>query len=118
MGDERREFGRISQAFEVRYRVYGEFGETWTNAMSVNLSAGGMRIQSREPIVEGARVEIDVNLPHVGGRLILRGRIVWTQLKAVGVVEHGLIFEDVSPEQAASVDSLVRFLGRSSTPPS
>lgn len=109
MTQERREFPRVPQPFEVRYHLSGELTESWRIASTVNLSAGGMRLEGPELLETGHPVEIQLNL---AGRhnLIVLGRVVWSQPQPSGATGSGIEFVDLTPEQRAQIDEIVRFL--------
>lgn len=110
MTRERRQFHRAPHPFEVRYRPYGQFTSSWTEASTINISAGGMRFRSPELLERGTALELEITIPSVREALIIRGQVAWSQLQASGVAENGVQFVEVSPEQQMKIDELVRFL--------
>ncbi|MBI4343575.1 MAG: PilZ domain-containing protein [Candidatus Omnitrophica bacterium] len=110
MGAERRQFPRVYQTFEVQYRLAGQLGQGWKTAMVVNLSASGMRFHAQEGIEADTTLEVQLALPNLKEPLVLFGAVAWCRLKAPGVMEHGLAFQDLTPERQSKIDDLVRFL--------
>ena len=119
MTRERRQFPRITQPFEIRYRVTGELTTAWHVGMIINIGAGGMRIRSAETIPPDTLIDLEIQLPSTRERLALRGRMIWNQVQAADVVEYGIEFLEPDPVQQIQIDQLVQFLhkGARGTPP-
>lgn len=116
MGSEHRQFPRVQQPFEVQYRRAGELGQGWKNGFVINLSAGGVRFHGQELLEVGDKLELRLVLPNLREPLFLIGTVVWHRMKAAGITEYGIEFQDVSPDQRATIDELVRFLAISPKP--
>jgi len=117
---ERRLFPRVPQPIDARYRLTDEMGTSWHAITLINISAGGVRFRTEEPIEPGAPIELQVQLPGLREPLVLRGQAVWSTLQASGVTETGVEFLSVTPEQQFQIDNVVQFLrtsGPSSAPP-
>ena len=112
MSGERRRFSRVPQAFDAQYRLMGELMESWRKIRTLNLSAGGMRFRSAALLEIGEWLEVQLTLPGIHEPTILRGRVVWSRMQASGVVENGMEFVDLSPEQQLQIDQLVEFLNK------
>ena len=110
MGQERRKFPRATEPLNAQFRIEGDLAATWTTMTIVNLSAGGLRVRMPQTIEPGARLKIKIKLPGVPQVLELRGGVVWNQLQASEVVEHGIEFADLTLRQQAQIDQLVSFL--------
>jgi len=117
MGPERRDFARANQPFESRGRIYGELMEAWRTITTLNISATGMRFRTDDVLPLGTVLEVEISLPCLREPLKVHGQVVWSQAMASGVAEHGAEFIDVSIEQAAQIDELVKFLIKSAPPP-
>lgn len=118
MADERRDFSRVPVPFDVCYRIYGELGETWREISTVNISAGGMRLRSEEPLEVGTQLEIQITLSSAAIPLAVQGSVAWSRSMGAGANEIGVQFTDLTPQQQEQVDSLVQFLRKSGpTPP-
>ena len=121
MTRERRQFSRITQHFEVRYRVSSELTAAWRTGTVINIGAGGMRIRSADAIAPDALVELEIQLPSTRERLALRGCVIWNRLQAAEVIEYGIAFLETKSIQQIQIDELVQFLHKSapgSLPPS
>jgi hypothetical protein len=116
MSAERRQFDRVGEAFEVKFRKRSQLGEVWKPATVLNLSAGGMRIQSPELLKTGQALELQLALPTLRGPLTLYAAVAWSQLLAAGVTEYGVAFAELSPDQQVAIDELVQFLLKRSHP--
>ena len=117
MGEEQRQFPRVSQSFDARYRLYGELTESWRTIRTLNISAIGMRFRSANLIEEGAVLEVEMVLPCLREPLVMRGRVVWSRTMASGVTENGAEFLDMTQEQGKQIDDLVKFLMKDASPP-
>lgn len=106
---ERRDFHRIPQAVEGRYRVSGHFGALGSSMTLVNISAGGLRFRSEEQLEKNALLEVEMKIPSFREPLIVKGRVAWSTLQASGVAETGVEFLDVPPEIRYRIDSIVQF---------
>ena len=110
MGAERRQFPRIPQPLEVKYRRTGVLGSVWRAIKTLNLSAGGMRFRDTETVELGDVLEVEIQLPGSHGVLTLQGCVVRSQFEASGVAELGVEFVDSTERQREAIDNLVRFL--------
>lgn len=117
---ERRRDSRLAQPFQARYRLYGELTESWRTITTVNLSASGLRFRSPNLMEVGQELQLELALPSYREPLTIRGRIIWSQPMASGVVENGAEFVDMTPEQSIQIDGMVKFLlgGQSPSPSS
>ena len=110
MGEERRRFPRATHPFDAQCRTLEDVGYGWVSVTVVNLSASGLRFRSETPFERGAEVEVQFKPDGFQERLVLRGRIVWVEMRAAGVVEHGAEMSNISPAQELAIDRLVSFL--------
>ena len=109
MSAERRRFPRASQPFDAHCRPR-EMGDAWIPVTVLNLSANGVRFRNEHPFALGAEMEFKFQPTGFLKPLVVRGRVVWHEMQASGVVEHGIELRDVSVEQQQQLDHLVRFL--------
>ena len=108
MGHEQRRFDRIPQPFQVRCRRVNEPLKAWDLALTHDLSAAGMCVQSNERFDLGTLLDVRIELPNIPGVLSLQGRVVWKKASAVG--EYGIEFLEITPDQQVQIDELVQFL--------
>ena len=115
MGSDQRRFDRIPQPFETKCRRIHELLKPWIAALTRDLSAAGMCVQSNERFEIGALLDIQIELPNVPGVLHLQGRVVWQ--RGWSVVEYGVEFLEITPDQQAQIDEIVQFLKKRHHPP-
>jgi uncharacterized protein (TIGR02266 family) len=101
---------RRDLAVPIRVTLTRPGGEQ-SKEYAVNLSAGGVCLQVREPLGVGARVTLDFELPSDGEPVHLSGRVVWcTDEGELGgharFCEMGLQFDKLDP---ALGERLARF---------
>ena len=109
MPSDQRRFPRIPQSFDAQYRLPA-VDETWHTMQTVNLSATGMRFRSGELLEIGTSLEVRIKLPNMQRFFELQGHIMWSQMQASGVVEHGMEFVNLGERQQKQIDELVEFL--------
>ena len=83
-----RRFTRFRTKVNVMLRLVGRF--SWTRAVMLNLSEGGLLLQSEDSFPIGSEVEIEFNTVDAGGKKNkrrLRGEILWRRGS-----RHGLRF--------------------------
>ncbi|MBI3321132.1 MAG: PilZ domain-containing protein [Candidatus Omnitrophica bacterium] len=110
MPHERRRFPRVPESFQVQYRVFGELDACWMAATTVNISAGGIRFRGSDELDVGAPIEVKMPVPGIAQPLLVRGVVIWAEVQAPGVVEHGIQLSEVTLAQQAQIDRLVQFL--------
>lgn len=108
--EQRRRFDRVPEAFSVRCRSAGALQDPWRDAVTLDLSAGGISLQIQQLFDPQDRVEVELRLPGVLSELILTGRVVRITVHPGGVTEAAVEFLDVTPDQQAKIDDLVQFL--------
>ena len=116
MGEEQRRFDRVPEMFSARCRPAGSLEEPWRSVATVDLSAGGISLQSESLFDIGDELEIELQLPGVLEELVLRGRVVRSKPGTSGVVDVAVEFMDVMPDQQAHIDQLVQFLKKGQRP--
>lgn len=111
MPRERRKFVRAPHGLEAKYHpAFGNREEGWRAVQTVNLSAGGIRFRSADPLAVGKVLDLDITLPSVGRSLPLRGCVVWSRMPASGLTEHGVAFTDLTLEQMVQLEEFVQWL--------
>src|SRR5262245_46233663 len=109
MGAEKRQAPRVEHELLVAYRTVGGFVSEW----AVNLSRGGLFVNTRNPLPLGSAVRLMVNLPGESFPYELAGRVVRVESvdnSANVAPGMGIEFVDVDgkvrEELAAFVDRL------------
>ena len=113
MGDEQRGFVRMPLPFNTWCRVYGTLSDTWHPVAMLDLSAGGMSFTSESLFESDGSVQVKIQVPGDSQALLRRGVLRRCKIRGTNFSECGLEFLDVTPEQQAKIDELVRFLRKS-----
>ena len=117
---ERRRYERIPAHLPVRVSTIDPETDPWTGQpyfrssreWSANISRGGLFLQTREPLLPGQRVLLELSLP--GGRSVEAvGRVAWAR-RAMPVDDDpsdagiGLQFVGTHGEEMAALESWLR----------
>ncbi len=99
-----REFERMPYAVAVEFRTASSF----LVAYSVNLSRGGLFVETATVIPEGSPVTVDLHIPGTGPAS-LNGVVAWCRPpdSAEGPPGLGVEFQDVAPQLGGVIDLLV-----------
>ena len=73
-----------------------------------------MRFKSADLLELGAELEVRLQMPYAAEALALRARVKWSAMQASGVVENGIEFMEITPDQQARVDEVVKFFSQKS----
>lgn len=106
---ERRRFMRAAESFPTQCRPTGS-DEPWQGGHTVSMSAGGLRFVSPMYLEAGAPVDLQVVFPMSGETVWMTGTVVWTKSPAAGVVEAGVQFHPLNPEQEMKINAVVQVL--------
>ena len=112
MASEQRRFRRAPQPFQAACRPYGGLQDIWYPVITLNLSAGGIGFRSAEPYELGSSLDIRLQITGLTQPLFLRGHVMWTTALPGNVMEGGIEFAEVTLDQQAQIDALVRFLDK------
>lgn len=104
---ERRRVDRIQDSCEVQYRPAGEVAEVWRMAHAINASAAGVRLRGEEPLQPGTLLDLHITPLTSKNPLALQGRVIWNQMHASGVNEHGVEFVQVTPTEQGLLDQMM-----------
>ena len=110
MGGERREFDRVLVPMPVRFRVLGGFLGMWLDGLVQDLSAGGLRLTSLQPVDRDATLEFQLTLPGRMEPYTLTGQVLWVDAARPEALEYGAVFINVTDGQRAFIEELVQFL--------
>jgi uncharacterized protein (TIGR02266 family) len=99
-----REYDRIPYSVQVEFRTPSSF----LVAYSVNLSRGGMFVETDTEVPAGALIAIDLQVPSAG-MLHLLGIVAWRRGpdSPDGPPGLGIEFQDIAPQLGAMIDQLV-----------
>jgi c-di-GMP-binding flagellar brake protein YcgR len=95
---EQRRFPRIPFATQIEHEGGVFIG------FSRDISAGGMFIETKEPISAGSKLKLRFHLDDVGPVVIATGEVRYTVLK-LGI---GVLFVDLEPDDRRRIDVFVR----------
>jgi uncharacterized protein (TIGR02266 family) len=99
-----REYDRIPYSVQVEFRTASSF----LVAYSVNLSRGGMFVETDSEVPAGVMLALDLHVPGAG-LLQLIGVVAWRRGadSADGPAGLGIEFQDVAPQLGSTIDKLV-----------
>lgn len=100
-----REYDRMPYSVEVDFRTASSF----LVAYSVNLSRGGLFLETDADIPTGALLTVDLQIPN-GGLVPINGVVAWRRgpdNANDGPPGLGIEFQDVAPQLGAVIDRLV-----------
>ncbi len=99
----------------VCMKVLAQRGQASTLGNTVNVSAGGMLLETAAELCTGDVLELRFSLPGDAAPLAVRGRVVrQTRTDRPGLHAAGLVFEGMSDDERARVDAFVAASRRSS----
>lgn len=101
-----REYDRMPYAVQVEFRTASSF----LVAYSVNLSRGGLFIETASEVPAGAGITVDLTVPGVGP-ISLHGVVAWRRGEGDVTPDNpmgfGVEFQDVAPQLGSTIDRLV-----------
>src|SRR5688572_4376424 len=100
---------RIPISLEVQYRTTGAF----LVAYSINLSKGGIFVETNEPLEVGERVSLAFEVPGAG-KLEVEGAVAWVRTGGQDGLPDGMgvQFDTLDGKYGARIDGMVRtFMG-------
>lgn len=102
----RRVHERVRLPLQVAYRSTGSFLISYT----VDLSRGGLFLETRDLQPEGTLLDLRLQIPGVDNDVVVRGRVVWLQIDAAPgrPTGMGVQFEEVEDRFGSFIDGLVR----------
>jgi uncharacterized protein (TIGR02266 family) len=102
MGD--REYDRMPYSVQLEFRTASSF----LVAYSVNLSRGGLFVETDADIPTGAMITVDLEVPGTG-QVALTGVVAWRRgaESTDGPLGIGIEFQDVAPQLGFVIDRLV-----------
>ncbi len=91
---EKRRFPRLKESCKLRYKRVetGSLPSDGTEAVSVNVSGGGICFEVKEEIETGVLLAVELVLPDLDNGVVSLGRTVWCRPAPGGRFEVGLEF--------------------------
>jgi hypothetical protein len=92
-GPERRKFPRLRDSCSIRVRPIagGSLPRDGIDAVTVNISGGGLCYRSAEPLERGEFLAVEMNLPEYNSPIVAMGRVAHCDAEAAGY-EVGIEF--------------------------
>lgn len=91
---------------QVEYRTASSF----LVAYSVNISRGGLFLESEEPPAVGSILNLELHVPGADAPVSVRGKVTWTRPPpgdAAGPPGFGVAFEDITAQLGTVIDHLI-----------
>jgi hypothetical protein len=107
---ERRRSTRTRKTREVSYREVDRQSVGWRPANIVNLSVHGMQFKSSELLKSGETIEMRLPSADTDEAIVLRGRVVWSQIAPQESARYGVEFTAPAPGQADRFEAFVRWV--------
>lgn len=101
-----REYQRVPVSVQVDYRTASSF----LVAYSINISRGGLFLESENAPAVGSTLNLELRVPGVDAPVAVRGRVTWTRPPPGddgGPPGFGVRFEQMPPHLGAVIDQLV-----------
>jgi hypothetical protein len=118
MSAQKRHVSRATQPFDAQYRLVGPGDDAWQPLTVLDVSTRGVRFEAEALLERHDRVDVRFTVPESTDPLVVSSRVIWSRSQhGRGVVETGVEFEDLSPDQRAQLDNLVGFLSKYPPPP-
>lgn len=99
--DNRRRYARLDIALTVSYAVEGEGGELseYAEAVSSDISAGGIRLMTPGPVPNGSKLDLQVFLGEDPENCIhAKGEVVWQNKLSPTSYETGILINTMENE--------------------
>ncbi len=109
-GAERRRSTRMRRVSEASYHEVGHESTGWRPANVVNLSVHGMQFKTAALLKSGEMIEL--RLPSADGDqpIVMRGRVVWSQVVPDQNVNYGVEFIAPAPGHEERFEALVQWM--------
>jgi uncharacterized protein (TIGR02266 family) len=105
---DRRRDPRILARIAVKFQVVSQAAKA-LNAFSVNFSAGGLCVRTKNSHPKGEQLALSLNID--GQEFDLKGTVAWVKDDVVGIR-----FDDVGPIDRARLELVARVLARTHPP--
>jgi len=108
-GQERRKFARLDLALSISYSVVGskEIPEDPREALSSDVSIGGLRLMTPNKLENGTRLEVAIELPEEDEPLKADAEVVWQIKISDASFETGVLIKGMSVNDRSRFMSFV-----------
>ena len=110
MTAEQRRFERVPHSVPLFWHRPEDRSERWNEAQTLNVSASGLVMRSHALFDVGVILDLRMAMTDTSDPLFLCGRVVWH--KPGGLMQYGIEFVDVTPDQQVSIEEIVQFLNK------
>ncbi|MCB9730330.1 MAG: PilZ domain-containing protein [Deltaproteobacteria bacterium] len=86
MNQNRRQFPRVAESTQVRWRRVDQDAAELGEAATMNISGGGICFQAWERIDSGSHIAVQLELPGIPLPVIALARVVWCELATEGAM--------------------------------
>lgn len=100
---------RVPVQFDVEYTEQGKTG----HGTCLNLSRGGMFVQTQQPLLSGTEVLLHFMPPGLSQPFLIRGQVVWSwteQTELGSVTGMGIQFHDPTPPETHLLETTIGHL--------
>ncbi|MBI2345312.1 MAG: PilZ domain-containing protein [Deltaproteobacteria bacterium] len=119
---EKRKFARLDMALTVSYAVRDARGNPspMAEAVSTDVSAGGLRLMTPTPLPNGSRIDLDLILGERVDPLHAAGEVVWQHKLSPTSYETGVVIQHMEDEDKKRFmqfifDQMARLIGLPTT---
>ena len=106
----RRKYARLDLALTVGYKVIGQVGQQPANpadAISQDVSLGGLRLMTPTSLENGTELELDINLSDSDPPIKATGEVMWQTKLSNTSYETGVLIKGMPPEDRGRFMSFV-----------
>ena len=110
--EERRRAPRIMRSFIVRYRAADQSGATWLASPLKDLSSGGARFLSEQPLAVNDVLALQLLLPTAQQPVALKARVAWVRPAPFNMAAVGVTFDPGDLLVQRTIDEAVAYFLR------
>lgn len=115
---EKRKFARLDMALSVSYAVRDAHGDPtpMAEAISSDVSAGGLRLMTPAPMANGSRLDLDILLGDHATPIRASGEVVWQSKLSNTSYETGVLIQHMESDDKKRFmqfifDQMARLIG-------
>ena len=107
---ERRRSRRVTKAWETAYHEVDHPTNSWRTGTVINLSVHGMQFQSPDLLKSGEIVEMRMPAPDGEEPVVMKGRVVWSQVVPDQAARYGVEFTSPKAGHEERFEAFVHWL--------
>ena len=108
--ENRRRDPRVKLPCPMMYRPAGSSACAWFDGTLLDFSAGGLRFLGEQLLEPHEMLAVQMQFPLGADPYDFTGRIIWVRPSTSGLYEYGAQLNDLTLDQAAALEEIVRFL--------